>query len=73
MTWIRNLAQHPWRNAGLAVLIGVVSFVVASTALPQGNVPWTAIFWFLIPLIMLITAITLAVIGIRHRKVSTVA
>lgn len=73
MTWIRNLAQHPWRNAGLPVLIGVVSFVIASTLLPQGNVPWTAIFWFLIPFIMLITAITLAVIGIRHRKASTAA
>ena len=73
MTWIRNLGQHPWRNAGLAVLIGVVSFVVASTALPQGNVPWTAIFWFLIPLIMLIGAITLAMVGIRHRKASRTA
>ena len=44
-----------------------------STILPQGSDPWTAIFWFLIPLIMLITAITLAVVGIRHRKASTAA
>lgn len=62
------LGAHPFRNAALCVLIGVVSFVLASTVMPQGSHDlWPAVFWFLIPLVMLVTAIALLVMGIvRH-------
>lgn len=69
MSKLSTLRVHPFRNAGLCMVIGAVSFVFASTVLPQGpNDLWPAIFWFLIPLIMLVTAITLLVLGIARRS-----
>jgi len=63
------LSAHPYRNAGLCIVIGAVSFVLASTVMPQGaHDLWPAVFWFLIPLVMLVTAITLLVLGIVRRS-----
>ena len=42
------LSAHPYRNAGLCIVIGAVSFVL--------------------PLVMLVTAITLLVLGIVRRS-----
>lgn len=68
MSKLSALSAHPFRNAGLCVVIGVVSFVLASTVMPQGaHILWPALFWALIPLIMLVTAVTLLVLGIVRR------
>jgi hypothetical protein len=68
MSKLSALSAHPFRNASLCVVIGVVSFVLASTVMPQGaHILWPALFWFLIPLIMLVTAVTLLVVGIVRR------
>jgi hypothetical protein len=69
MSKLSALSVHPFRNAGLCVVIGVVSFVLASTVMPQGaHILWPALFWFLIPLVMLVTVITLLVLGIVRRS-----
>jgi|CZKT01.1.fsa_nt_gi hypothetical protein len=69
MSKLSTLSVHPFRNAGLCIVIGAVSFILASTVMPQGaHDLWPAIFWFLIPLIMLVTAITLLVLGIVRRS-----
>jgi hypothetical protein len=70
MSKLSALLVHPFRNSGLCVVIGVVSFVLAGAVMPQSShVLWPVIFWFFIPLIMLATAITLLVLGIvRHSR-----
>lgn len=66
------MTRHPFRNAGICIIVGIVSFAIASAVpvLQDHNQPWPAIaavLWLIIPALMILAAIALVVTGsIRH-------
>jgi hypothetical protein len=64
-----SVKGHPYRTALIVLAIGIVSEVLGSAVPPQGpHEPVSAIFWLLIPLLAVISAITLTVYGLVTRK-----
>lgn len=65
------MTRHPFRNAGLCILVGLVSFAIATSVpvLQDDNQPWPAIaavLWFFTPLVMILAAIALVATGTVH-------